>query len=160
MPHPKTYTATDLKLERHRTIYRLWQKNVSQRIIAHAVGLQQPAVSLILKRIRQAGGLESYQVGQPSGRPQRLSSSQIDQLKAWLQKAPSQLGFPKGGWTRRRVASLIKSRFGIEYSLCRISQKMNDWGFTLQHPEIRDSRQASKLVTNYECHTLRLLKKS
>ena len=153
-------TATEHKQVIHQVIFRLSQLGLGQKEIAQAVDYSQSNVSCVLRKIKEAGNLEEYEVGCSSGRPSKLDAGQIKVLKTNLKQGAKACGFPQDGWTRLRVQSYIRARFEVHYSLPHISRLMKRLGYSLQKPAIRDSRRSEDQIEYYEEVVIPELKKN
>lgn len=67
-------------------------------------------------RTHKAGGDDALATRPRSGRPNHLSPRQIRQVLGWLLRQPSEFGFRTDLWTARRVAELIRQKFGVDYN--------------------------------------------
>jgi transposase len=104
--------------------------------------------------------VEEYEVGHSSGRPTELDTEQVRLLKQHLQGGAKTVGFPSEGWTRQRVHSFIKARFKVDYSMPHISRLMKKLGYSLQQPQVVDTRRSREQEAYYEHKVLPELKKS
>ena len=145
---------------RLQQIVSLHEEGYCQLDIARLLDCSQSWVSKVLKRARLEGKQRLKAKGPPPGRTPSLSQQQLLQLRTLLETEAKAAGFATDGWTRQRVAQLIKHRFGVEYHLSHISKVLRKLGFTLQKPKRRDYRQDGASVARWKQKTLPKLKKS
>src|SRR5215813_15070020 len=83
-------------------------------------------------------GLDALRSRKATGRPPKLTKSQLRQVFRWVNgKDPRQYGFDFGLWTRLIVGELISDRFGITLSLASVGKLLADLGLTPQKPLMR-----------------------
>jgi len=82
-------------------------------------------------------GLEGLLEGHRSGRPQRLTSSQIEQIKDVLESGPVAYGLNTGIWTSPIMAEIISEEFGVDYHPGHVRRLLSGWGFSVQQPTTR-----------------------
>jgi len=69
----------------------------------------------------------------PGPRP-KLSRRQDAQVRRWLQKPASAFGFPTELWTSKRLASLIRQRFGVSFNANYLCTWLRRRRFSPQKP--------------------------
>jgi transposase len=136
------------------------QEGYTQPDIARLLVCSQGWVSKVLKRARLEGEQSLKAKGYAPGKTPALSPPQLDQLRILLEAEAQASGFASDGWTRQRVAQLIKGRFGVEHHLSHLSRILRKLGFTLQKARRRDYRQSADAVAQWQQETLPKLKKS
>jgi transposase len=156
----KEITPTEYKQSLHQIVYRMSQLGLSQKDIAFATGYTQGNISHILQKIASQDSLSQYEVGHSSGRPANLDAEELELLKQELGRGAKAIGFPSEGWTRQRVHDFIQVRFKVDYSMPHISRLMKKLGYSLQEPEVVDTRRSSEQEACYEQKVLPELKKS
>src|ERR1700683_257419 len=85
--------------------------------VASSLGFYRTSIYKWLRAYRASGeaGLNSSQSEGPAS---KLTERQKQQVARWIiGKDPRQYGFDFGLWTRRIVAEMIESRFGVTFSL-------------------------------------------
>lgn len=65
-----------------------------------------------------------------SGRPQKLTEEEQEQLVAELQDSPQAVGFEQQAWFPRLVYHHLQSEYGVEYSLRHIRRLMREAGLS------------------------------
>jgi len=118
----KLYEAMEneknLKLYKRYTAVYLFLCGESITKIAAKIDMSTATVSSYIQAYREHG-LEGLVPKKQSGRPVQLSTEQEKELKELvLGKCPRDLGIAeKNYWTADLVKELIKSKYGIEYSI-------------------------------------------
>lgn len=62
------------------------------------------------------------------GRPSRISSSQMAEVREMFAAGPMAFGFDTGRWTTARLAQAIEGRFGIRYDPDHVGRLMHRLG--------------------------------
>jgi transposase len=107
-PSPKA-----LELERRRRhAVRLLHQGESPTLVARILGVHRVTLYHWLRQEQQPGGLAARP---HRGQPPRLSDPQLAQLERWLLQGAKAHGWSNDLWTTRRVAELIRRRFGVAY---------------------------------------------
>lgn len=144
----------------HQIVYRLSELGLSQQDIARATGYTQGNISHILGKMNAIEDQQAYTVEHSPGRPAELNEDQLHLLDQKLQAGAKAAGFPSAGWSRRRVHHYIKARFQVDYSMPHISRLMTQLGYSLQQPQLKDTRRSRQQEAYYEKVVLPQLKKS
>jgi len=145
---------------RLQQIVALHDEGYSQPAIAELLHCSQAWVSKVLQRARREGREKLKAKGPAPGKAAALSAPQLAHLRRLLEAEAQASGFATDGWTRQRVAQLIKERFGVTHHLSHISRILSKLGFTRQKPQRRDYRQDAQAVARWKETTLPGLKKS
>jgi transposase len=77
------------------------------------------------------------------GRPRFLTPDQDQQVRVWLSQKPTTHGFSTDLWTARRVAELIRRRFGIAFHPNYLRAWLTQRGYSPQRP-VRRARQRNE----------------
>ena len=77
----------------------------------------------------------------PTGRPRRLSDTQLEQLRALLAQGATSHGWDNNLWTSLRVREIIKRHFAIQFCSSHVLHILKDY---LGWSAIRPARQAAK----------------
>jgi transposase len=106
-------SAKALELERRRRhAVALLHQGESPTVVARILGVHRTTLYAWLRKEQQPGGLAA----KPRlGQAPRLSDAQLAQLEQLLLQGPKAHGWPNDLWTCRRIAELIRRRFGISY---------------------------------------------
>jgi transposase len=84
-----------------------------------------------------ADGTEGLTTGVPSGRPPRLSESQLAELVAAIEAGPIAAGYSTGVWTGPIIGDLIRQRFDVGYHNHYVPRLLHQLGFSVQRPRKR-----------------------
>lgn len=107
-PSPKA-----LELERRRRhAVGLLRQGESPTVVARMLGVHRTTLYAWLRKERQPGGLAAKP---RNGQAPRLSDAQLAQLEPLLLQGAKAHGWPNDLWTCRRIAELIRRRFGVSY---------------------------------------------
>lgn len=121
---------------RSRAVQRV-QAGESPEVVIKTLGFSRACIYNWLARYR-SGGWHALRTGQPSGRPKKLSGSQIKWLYRTIRdKDPQQLKFDFALWTRKMIVTLIKRQFGIKLSATSVGRLLHQLGFSCQKPLYR-----------------------
>ena len=105
--------------------------------IAEALGVTPGAVSQWLKRAREGGGREALRTPPRPGATPQLSDEQRAELPALLANGAEAYDFIGDVWTTKRIALVIKRRFGVSYHPAHVSRLMRQIGWSQQKPITR-----------------------
>ncbi len=104
--------------------------------VARNVGADRRSVRRWQAAYRREG--EEALLAKPaSGRPPKLTGAELDTLREMLLEGAQEQGYPTDLWTCRRVAHLIKKRFGVTYHPDHIGRLLRSLGFSPQKPQRR-----------------------
>ncbi|MHB8142904.1 MAG: IS630 family transposase [Thermoleophilia bacterium] len=104
--------------------------------VARSVGACRRSVRRWQAAYRREG--EEALLAKPaSGRPPKLTRAELDTLREMLLEGAQEQGYPADLWTCRRVAHLIKKRFGVTYHPDHIGRLLRSLGFSPQKPQRR-----------------------
>jgi transposase len=108
----------------------------SQADVADFLGVHPVSVNKWVRAFRAAG--EGGLAGTPHpGRKPFLTAGQERQVLGWLAERPSAHGFRTDLWTARRVADLIRRRFGVAYHPNYLREWLTKRGYSPQKPAKR-----------------------
>lgn len=138
------------ELERRRQrAMDLVRQGYSLGEVARMIGVERRSVRRWRSAYRKKGrrGLEA----KPAlGRPPRLGPAQSRQLERELLRGAQAAGFQNELWTCRRVAELVKQRFGIEYHVDHVCRLLHRLGWSAQKPTRRaferDEREIQRWI--------------
>lgn len=124
----------DWREGRRRRAWELHQAGWKQHDIAAALGVTPGAVSQWLKRAREGGGVAALRRRPAPGRRPKLTPAHRAQLPALLARGAEAFGFRGQIWTCRRVAVVIRRRFGVRYHPAHVSRLLHALGQSVQQP--------------------------
>ena len=93
------------------------------------------------------GGLNSKGV---SGRPSKLSKKQKNTLGRILLQGALKNGYSTDLWTTRRIAEVIKQRWGIVYHPNHIWRLLVGMGWSCQKPEKRAKQKNPEAIAHWK----------
>src|SRR5690349_6630361 len=108
---PSRLSAEEMQHRRELAVRRV-REGYTQRETAAFLEVHEDTVGRWMRQYRQGGSVALEAVPHP-GNPSRLSEQQWQQVCAWLEQNPTELGYPDALWTSRRVADQIAQRFGV-----------------------------------------------
>jgi transposase len=134
---------------RFRAVQRV-QAGESPEKVIKTLGFARACIYNWLARYR-AGGWHALRTGERSGRPKKLSGSQIRWIyKTIRDKDPRQLKFAFALWTRQMIAEAISQKFGIRLSKTSIGRLLHQLGFSCQKPLYRAYQRDAELVEQWK----------
>jgi transposase len=102
--------------------------------VIRAYGLCRTSIYKWL-RAAQRGGEAALAARRGTGRPDKLTVRQKQQVRRWIcGKDPRQYGFDFGLWTRKIVAALIAQRMKVSLSLTSVGRLLAELQITPQKP--------------------------
>ena len=125
-------STEELEHRRHLAVTRV-KEGHTQRAVAAFLGVHEDTVGRWMRQERQ-GGQQALAALPRKGHPSRLSASQQQQVLSWLERSPSEFGYPTELWTSKRVADQIEKRFGIRYHFRYLSGWLKKRGISPQKP--------------------------
>lgn len=125
------------------------QQGKSPTEVARQMGLESRRVFHWLACYR-AGGWHALRSRKATGRPKRLSATQIRWIYDTVtMKLPLQVKLPFALWTRAQIVALVKREFSIKLSLVSIGRLLAQLGLTCQKPLFRAYQQNPTLVEQW-----------
>ncbi len=152
------HTPHNWKEARRLQAWRLKQQGWSQRQIANALGVSEGAVSQWMLRARQ-GGAEALRHRPAPGAPRRLTTDQLTQLPALLERGPEAYGFRGQIWTRGRIAAVIQLTFGVSYHPRHVGRLCQAIRWSPQKPARRARQRDEAAITRWREDTWPAIKK-
>lgn len=150
-----------MKLEQQRTrneiIVNMSEQGYSQSAIAKAVGLRQSRISQLLNAYHESP--DSFLDNRYQGKPPKLDTEMASRLEEMLEAGAEAYGFQGDVWTGGRVQLAIKETFGVSYHVHYIPRLLENMGFTLQKPQLVDSRQSPEKIEGWRSEKLPAIKK-
>ena len=126
----------------------LKQQGWSQRAIAQALGVSEPAVSQWLTAARH-GGRDALRSHPGPGRIPRLSAVQKRQIPEFLWHGPEAYGFRGEVWTCARIAKVIEEEFGVCYHKDHVGRLLWELRWTPQVPITRAIQRDEEAIAHW-----------
>ena len=105
-------------------------------------------------------GRKGLQPKPAPGRPCRLSGSEKRKLIRILGKSPLSMGHATDLWTLKRIAQVIRNRFGVFYHVGHVWHLMTSLGWSPQKPQTRDRERDEKAISHWKRYVWPHIKKS
>ncbi len=152
-----TGSAAQLEARRLRAV-DLLRDGKSNTEVARLVGVSLSSVKR-WKRAAAEGGSEALAAKPNRGRPPRLTPEQKQELAQIVRAGPLAAGFRTNLWTCRRVAEVIRQRFGVEYHRDHVGRVLHALGFTQQKPQRRATQRDEAAIEHWRRHDWERIKK-
>jgi transposase len=101
--------------------------------VARALGVHRQSVSRWARELG-ASGLRGLRKAARTGRPAKLSPTQLRELERALKRGPEACGYSGGLWTAIRVRNLIVERTGVRYHEDHVWRILRKLGWSCQRP--------------------------
>jgi transposase len=132
-------TAAELERRRILAVSRLLD-GYSVSEVADFLGVTERTVYAWQAAYRQQGEA-GLQAQPPPPRPTKLSARQARLVLTWFGQSPKSFGFATDLWTGRRVAEVIRRKWGIDFNWRYLLTWLKRHDITPQKPQ-RVSREA------------------
>jgi transposase len=152
-----TGSAAQLEARRLRAV-DLLRDGKSNTEVARLVGVNLSSVKR-WKRAAAEGGSEALAAKPNRGRPPRLTPEQKQELAQIVRAGPLAAGFRTNLWTCRRVAQVIRQRFGVEYHRDHVGRVLHALGFTQQKPQRRATQRDEAAIEHWRKREWERIKK-
>ena len=108
-------------------------EGVSQSSVARKFGVSRTTASR-WKRALNVRGVEALRKRRAPGRPCRLSSAQLEQVRELFGAGPRGFGFDTDRWTTERLSWVIEKHFGVRYDPDHVGRMMHRLGLRQAEP--------------------------
>lgn len=152
-----TGSAAELEARRLRAV-DLLQDGKSNTEVARLIGVDVSSVKR-WKRAVAVGGNAALAAKPNRGRPPRLTPEQKQELAQIVRAGPVAAGFRTNLWTCRRVAQVIRQRFGVQYHRDHVGRVLHALGFTQQKPQRRATQRDEAAIEVWRQHDWERIKK-
>jgi transposase len=140
-------SASALEAVRRRAV-QLVLGGRTQAAVAVALGVHGVTVAKWVARHRAAGD-DGLAAKPTPGRPRLLTPEQDQQVRWWLAQKPTAHGFPTDLWTARRVAELIRRRFGVAFHPHYLRAWLTQRGYSPQRPTRRPRQRNDATIAHW-----------
>ncbi len=106
---------------------------------AHLYGDSPRAIEYWVQKLA-SNGLSGLVDGDRSGRPSRISDSQLDRLRNDIRRSPRELGYTQNLWDGLLLSHHLTQQYSVSLSVRQCQRLFHQLGFSLQRPR----RQASE----------------
>jgi transposase len=134
---------------RRRRAVDLLNKGLTLSAVAAKVGCSVSSVFAWREAFRK-GGEEALKAKPAPGRPCRMSRRQKEALSRILLKGARSCGYPTDLWTTRRVAEVIRKRFGVRYHPNHMWRLLESLGWSCQKPEKRARERDEEAIERWK----------
>jgi transposase len=122
-----------LETIRQMAVLRVWDGEQPSEVI-RSYGMCRTTIYRWL-RAAQTEGSAALASRRSPGAPFKLSPQQEVQVRAWIDgKDPRQHGYESGLWTRRIVADMIQTQFGVKVDITTVGRLLRRLRITPQKP--------------------------
>src|SRR5262245_24488592 len=140
-------TATELEARRRVAVRKL-HEGWPQVQVADFLGVHPVTVAKWAARHRQHGDV-GLAARPTSGRPRLLTPGQERSVLRWLADRPTAHGFRTDLWTARRVADLIRRRFGVAFHPDYLRAWLRQRGYSPQKPSRRAKQRKQGVIDRW-----------
>src|SRR5688500_2671798 len=98
------------------------------------------------RRALAAGGRPALASKGPGGARCRLSPAQLAELQALLDAGPAAWGWADQCWTLPRIAAVVRTRFGVDYTLPGPDLLLHRMGWSVQVPARRAAERDEEQI--------------
>lgn len=152
-----TGSAAELEARRLRAV-DLLRDGKSNTEVARLIGVDVSSVKR-WKRAAAQGGNAALAAKPNRGRPPRLTPEQKQELVQIVRAGPLAAGFRTNLWTCRRVAQVIRERFGVQYHRDHVGRVLQALGFTQQKPQRRATQRDEAVIEHWRTQEWKRIKK-
>lgn len=151
-------TTNQLQKRREHAI-QLLESGQTPAAVARAVVAHRSSVIRWQRAYRKHGavGLKAKPI---PGCPPRLSVQQKEKLVQLLVKGPLAAGYQTELWTLKRIAKLVKTRFGVRYHPSHLWKILNQLGWSCQKPDRRPLQRDEEAIAHWKRYVWPQIKKS
>src|SRR4051812_34564416 len=105
------------------------------------------------RRALAAGGRPALASTGPGGARCKLSRAQLDELQLLLDAGPAAWGWTDQCWTLPRIAEVVRSRFGVDYTLPGLDLLLHRLGWSVQVPARRAAERDEEQIVAWREET-------
>jgi len=134
--------------QRRLAAMTLLEQGWSGSKVARHFGVTAGAISQWKAAYRQYGP-DGLKATPHTGRPPKLTASQLKLLEKLLIRGPEKHGYANGLWTLSRVAVVIQKHFGITYDASGVWHMLARMGWNCQKPERRARERDEDAIVSW-----------
>lgn len=133
---PSRFTRPQLEERRLAAQPALNDPGRTTRDLAQHFGVAEVTIRAWRARLRREGE-EALRASRATGRPERLTATQQDEIGMILDGDARSQGFDTHGWTIPKIRHVIGVKYGVWLDRAHLSRKLRRWGFSYQRPALR-----------------------
>lgn len=137
-----------LQRRRYKAL-ELLDSGLSLNAVARTIGCNASSV-MRWRNERDKHGYKALEAKPVSGRPQKLSLQQRNQVMALLIKGAMANGYSTELWTTARIAELIERHFAVIYHRDHIGRFMASQGWSYQKPGKRPLQRDDQAIEQWK----------
>jgi transposase len=142
-------SAEELERRRFRAV-ELMERGESPTVIGRILGVSRASLS----RWRSLGRTEALKAKPHPGRPACLTDEDLRRLEEVLSSGATAQGWANNLWTCRRVRTVIKRHFGVEYHPGHVARLLRErLGWTVQRPDYRHADRDDEKIRGWLTET-------
>ena len=135
----------------------LRRQGIKRTEVARIIGVARQTVMRWEKTV-EAGGKKAILWNGGNGRPSRMSQAQKSELLQMILEGPEKHGFDTP-CTCRRVATLIRNKYGIKYHHDHVWKILRSLRLSVQKPKCRSLARDEKKIKSWKKNSYPYLKK-
>jgi transposase len=136
------------RAERRKAAIGEIKKGKSQSEVARQLGVTRGNVHYWWKEYKEKGA-STLKPRFSHGRPTRLDADQRRQLKKMILEGPVFHGWKTDLWTTKRIARLVRERFGVSYHYNHVGKLLHQIGLSWQKPQRRAAERDEKEIQRW-----------
>lgn len=149
---------SELERQRFQAIAML-ESGGTQKSIAKTLGVSEAAISVWKKTFEQKG-LEGLKAKPHQGPKKKLDDKKRIRLAQLLLKGPRANGYRTELWTLKRVAEVIRRKFGVSYDQSGVWHVLKNMNWSCQKPERRARERNDEEIERWRAEDWPRIKKS
>jgi transposase len=139
--------------ERVRLAAAQWiEEGASDREVAARFRVTRMSVNR-WRRALAAGGRPALASKGPGGARCRLTPAQLTELEDLLDAGPAAWGWNDQCWTLPRIAEVVRTRFGVDYTLPGLDLLLHRLGWSVQVPARQAAERNEEQITAWREQT-------
>src|SRR5215217_4051445 len=111
------------------------------------------------RRTLTAGGRPALASKGPGGARCRLSAAQLEELQVLLDAGPTAWGWEDQCWTLPRIAEVVHTKFGVDYTLPGLDLLLHRLGWSVQVPARQAAERHEEQITAWREETWPAMKR-
>ena len=112
------------------------------------------------RRALAAGGRPALASKGPGGARCKLTPAQLAELQALLDAGPAAWGWADQCWTLPRIAEVVRTRFGVDYTLPGLDLLLHRMGWSVQVPARRAAERDEEQIAAWRQESWPEIKRS